>query len=157
MNAFFQSRAIFEGRKTQMSTEENKVLVRRFYEEVHNRGNLGAIDEFIDPSFVDHTPVTELAPGIEGVKQVFTMLTSAFPDFRLTVEEQIAEGDKVMSRGAVTATHKGEFMGIAPTGKQIKLNFIEILGVVAGKITDRWEIVDQMGLMQQLGIIPPPQ
>lgn len=139
-----------------MSTDENKALVRRFYEEVHG-GNLAAIDECMAPNFVDHTPIAELTPGIEGVKQVFTMLMSAFSDLHLTVEEQIAEGDKVVSRGTFTATHQGEFMGIAPTGKQIKLNFIEILGVAAGRITERWEIVDQMGLMQQLGVLPPQQ
>lgn len=137
-------------------SEDNKALVRRFYEETHDRANFAALDDFIATNFVDHTPfLPGLAPGIEGVKQVFTMFLGAFSDIHVTVEDQIAEGDKVVSRGTARMTHTGDLMGIAPTGKQVELKFIEIFRVVGGKLAEHWEIFDQLGMMQQLGAIPP--
>src|SRR5512143_526360 len=103
-----------------MSTEQNKALVRQMIEEVFNRGDLRRADDFLAPDFVERE---ELPPGIprdrEGVKQLTGMLRSAFPDFRATIDDIVAEGDKVVIRQTWSGTHKGEFMGIPPTGKSV--------------------------------------
>ncbi len=134
-----------------MSVEENKALVRRFYEETHSKGNLAAIDQFVAPDFENHNPFPGEAAGIEGVKQTLGMMLSTFADIQMTLEDQVSERDLVVSRGRFSATHTGEFMGIAPTGKRVTLPFIEIVRVAGGKISERWEIFDQAGMMQQLG------
>ena len=139
-----------------MSTEENKVLIRRFYEEVFNTKNLNALDEFCSSDFVDYNPAQGQAPGREGVKQIFAAYTAAFPDLTATVEDQIAEGDKVVVRMSVRGTHRGELMGIAPTEKQITVSGIDIFRIVSGKVVERWGNTDELGMMQQLGVIPVP-
>ena len=140
-----------------MSTKENKAIVRRWYEEGFTKGNLAAVDELIATDFVDHNqPAPGLAGGLEGTKEVITMMRTAFPDFRITVEDMVAEGDKVVARVTARATHKGEFMGIAPTGKQAAIEVIDIVRIAGGKMVERWGIFDQLGLMQKLGVVPPP-
>ncbi len=139
-----------------MSVEENKALVRRVYEEIHNKGNFAAVDELVAINFIDHNAPPEISPGPEGIKQTFTMFRNAFPDLNVTVEDMIAEGDKVVARITLRGTHKGEFMGIAPTGKQIKLATIDIVRIAGGKIAERWGVGDNLGMMEQLGVIPAP-
>jgi steroid delta-isomerase-like uncharacterized protein len=140
-----------------MSAEQNKVLVRRFVEEIFNQGNMSAADELVAPDFVDHE---ELPPGIpndrEGVKQLTAMMRSAIPDFKATIEDIIAEGDKVVMRMTWSGTQKGEFMGIAPTGKRISVGVIDIIRITDGKFAEHWGLMDNMGMMQQLGAIPAP-
>ncbi len=140
-----------------MSTEQNKALVRQIVEEIFNRGNMSRADEFLAPDFIEHE---ELPPGIprdrEGVKQLTAMLHSAFPDFKTTIEDMVAEGDKVVIRQTWTGTHKGEFMGVPPTGKSVSFGVIDILRIAGGKIVEHWGQMDSMGLMQQLGSIPTP-
>ena len=140
-----------------MSTEQNKVLVRQMVEEIFNRGNMSQADEFLAPDFVERE---ELPPGIprdrEGVKQLATMLRSAFPDFKATIDDIVAEGDKVVIRQTWSGTHKGEFMGIPPTGKSVSFGVIDILRIAGGKFAEHWGQMDSMGLMQQLGAIPAP-
>ncbi len=140
-----------------MSLEENKVLVRCGIEEVFNKRSVAAIDEFFAPNVVPHT----LPPGVprdrEGYKQMVTALLDAFPDFRVAIEDMIAEGDKVVARALSRGTHKGEFMGIAPTGKQTTWTEIFIWRIEGGKAVEIWAEVDQFGLMQQLGVVPPPE
>jgi len=139
-----------------MSIEENKAAVRRFYEEVWGKGNLDVADELSVENFVDHNPVDpNLPPGIEGFKQIVPMFRTAFPDLQFTVEDLIADGDKVVSRLTIRATHKGEFMGILPTGKQATITAIDIVRIVDGKMVERWGEVDMFRLMQELGGIPP--
>ncbi len=137
-----------------MSAQQNKDLVRRFYEEVMNKKDLAAIDKFCSPNFVDRSPSPGQAPGLEGVKQMFRMFTAAFPDLHMSVEDQIAEGDKVVCRVIGRGTHKGEFMGIAPTGKQITVSGIDIIRLSGGKVIERWGNFDDLAMMQQLGAIP---
>lgn len=137
-------------------SEKNKAVVHRWTDEM-NRGNLAAIDKFYSPDLVDHSAPPGLPPGIEGGKQILNMFFAAFPDIHLTVEDLVAEGDKVAQRWTVRGTHKGDFMGIAPTGKQITLSAMTIERFVGGKIVERWEVFDQLGMMQQLGVIPPPE
>jgi steroid delta-isomerase-like uncharacterized protein len=139
-----------------MSTEENKALIRRMYEEVHNQGNLDVLDEITATNFVDHNLAPGLQPGVDGVKQLFTMFHNAFPDFHVTIEDMIGEGDKVVSRLTMGGTHKDEFMGIPPTGKEVSVEVIDILRIAGGKAVERWGIFDQLGLMQQLGVGPVP-
>jgi steroid delta-isomerase-like uncharacterized protein len=140
-----------------MSVAENKAILRRLYEEIHNKGNMAVADELIAADFVNHNvPSPEIPPGPEGVKQIFTMFRHAFPDFNVTVEDMVAEGDKVVARLTVRGTHKGEFMGIAPTGKQITISVIDIARIASGKIVERWGAEDNLGMMQQLGVVPPP-
>ena len=137
-----------------MLTEENKALMRRMYEEVHNKGNLAVLDEVTATSFIDHNLPPGLPPGVDGAKQLFTMFHTAFPDFHVTVEDMIAEGDKVVSRLTMRGTHKDEFMGVPPTGKQINVEVIDVLRIAGSKAVERWGIFDQLGLMQQLDVGP---
>jgi steroid delta-isomerase-like uncharacterized protein len=140
-----------------MTVEENKAIVRRMYEEIHNKGNMATADELVASNFIDHNPPGPgIPPGPEGIKQIFGMLRSAFPDFHTTVEDMIAEGDRVVARLTITGTHKGEFMGIPPTGKQVSMEVIDITRLAQGKAVERWGQGDMLGLMQQLGVIPPP-
>ncbi len=134
-----------------MSTEENKAIVRRFYDEALNQKNLAAIEEYVDPHFIDHSG----APGgIEGVKQVFSMTLATYPDLHLTFEDQIAEGNKVVSRLTWHGTQQGECMGIPPTGKQVTISSIDIIRLAAGRVVEHWNVVDNLGMLQQLGVTP---
>src|SRR5574341_1640002 len=128
-----------------MSTEQNKALVRQIVEEVFNRGNVSLADEFLAPDFVDRE---ELPPGIprdrEGVKQLTTMLRSAFPDFKATIDDIVAEGDKVVIRQTWSGTQQGEFMGVPPTGKSVSFGVIEIIRIAGGKVVEHWGQMDSM-------------
>jgi predicted ester cyclase len=133
-----------------MSTEDNKAFVRRFYEELHSKKNLAAVDDFIDPNIVDHAVPPGLPGGIEGARQFAGMLLTAFPDHQVTIEDMIAEGDKVVARMTVRGTHQGAFLGIPPTGK----HWTDIIRIAGGKIVEHWNNYDALGLMQQLGVVP---
>lgn len=139
-----------------MSIEDNKAIVRRFVEEAQSQGNIGAVDQFLSTNFVDHSALFGLPPTREGVKQLFTALRTAFPDLHVTIHDQIAEGNRVVTRKTFYGTHQGELLGIPATGKQVAFDVIDILQLAGWKITDHWNVVDQLGLMQQLGVIPPP-
>ena len=136
-----------------MSTEENKALMRRFWEGVFNQKNLEVIDEVCTADMVYHGP-TGLIQGREAFKQFIAMYLNAFPDFHITIEDMVAEGDRVVVRQTTTATHQGELMGIPPTGKHISISGIHITRVVDGKAVEDWGSDDMLGLLQQLGVIP---
>jgi steroid delta-isomerase-like uncharacterized protein len=139
-----------------MSAEENKAIARRGYEAI-NQNNLDALDEVVAPDITDHDPAPGQAPGLEGVKQWFSSMHTAFPDFRMNVEDMIAEGDKVVARVRLSGTHQGEFMGIDATGNRVTITGIDILRINAdGKIMERWGNFDDLGMMQQLGVMEPP-
>ena len=139
-----------------MSTEVNKASMRRFYEEAFNKKNRAAIDEFIDPTQVDHAAPPGTPGGLEGARQTVTMYLTAFPDLYFTVEDFIAEGDKVVARLTVRGTQQGIFMGIPPTGKHATVTAIDINRMVGGKSVEHWLEMDMLGLLQQLGVIPAP-
>ncbi len=139
-----------------MSVEQNKALIRKNAEFI-NRRNLDAALASHSPNFVDHALRPPLPPGLEGVRTFFNMYFAAFPDIRATIEDVIAEGDKVVMRTTVRGTHKGAFMGIPPTGKQATWSFIDISRIADGKVVEHWVEVDSMALMQQLGMVPPPR
>ena len=140
-----------------MATEQDKALIRRFIEEIFNRGNMSLADEILAPNFVEHEELPAGIPkGREGVIVMTTMLRSAFPDFKATIEDILAEGDKVVIRMTWSGTQKGEFMGIPATGKSISIGVIDIIRIAGGKLVEHWGQMDSMGLMQQLGAIPAP-
>jgi len=131
-----------------MSLEENKAIVRRFVE-AYNKGNLDLLDDLVSPDFVDHAH--QLSP--EGVKQVIRMALKAFPDYHETIEDIIAEGDRVWVRIEATGTNTGEWMGLAPTGKKITMMFADMFRIANGKLVEYWEVRDQLDFLKQLGLI----
>ncbi|MFQ5795312.1 MAG: ester cyclase [Candidatus Bipolaricaulia bacterium] len=136
--------------------EENKVIYRRFAEQVINGGNLDALDDLVVTDFVDHSAPSGLSPGIAGMKQLFTIFQTAFPNLHSTIEDLVAEGDKVVARVTTRGTHRGVFLGIPPTGRRFTITEIHIYRIVDSKIVEHWGVADSLGLMQQLGVIPPP-
>ena len=139
-----------------MSIEQNKEIASRFHEEVVNQKNLSALDDYVATEVVWHNPPPGLAAGMEGYKEFFPMLYAAFPDWHATVEDVIAEGDKVVQRITGGGTHKGDWMGIAATNKQVTIKSILIHRIAGDKIVEEWLEYDVMGLMQQLGAAPSP-
>ena len=139
-----------------MSTEENKALVNRFMDEVLNKKNLAVTDEITVEDFVELDPLPGQGPGREGLKQILAVLFTAFPDQLWTLEEQAAEGEKVWSRFTWRGTHRGEFMGIPPTGRAVTVKGMVIDRFVDGKWTESRILMDNLGMMQQLGVIPEP-
>ncbi len=139
-------------------SEQIKAVETRFVEEVLNEKNLAAADELVAEDVVELDPFPGQEQGREGLKELLGMLFAAFPDWHWTVEELIAEGDKVVNRFTWRGTHRGEFMGLPPTGRQVEVKGVVIDRIVEGRIADTRILMDNLGLMQQLGAIPaPPQ
>ena len=137
-----------------MSIEENKANVRRGFEAV-NQKNLTVFDDLLTPDVVFHSASTTMR-GLEAYKQFLSMLFTAFPDLQFTIEDMIAEGDTVVVRYSTRGTHQGPFRGIAPTGKQVSGTGMFIDRIVNGKAVEQWFNGDDLGLLQQLGVIPAP-
>jgi steroid delta-isomerase-like uncharacterized protein len=131
-----------------MSLEKNKGLARRYQEEVWGKGDLALIDELLAPDFIDHSLPAGMDPGFAGAKRAVQGALDAFPDGQWTVEDLIAEGDKVVIRWKLQATHEHEFRGIAPVGKPVTVAGITILRIADGKIAERWVNWDSMALRQ---------
>jgi steroid delta-isomerase-like uncharacterized protein len=140
-----------------MSTEQNKAVVRRVFDEVINEGNLNVADETLTPDYVYRSPGSPDFHGPEGFKQLITMYRSACPDVHLEIDELIADGDTVVTRWTGRGTQLGEFMGIPPTGKQVTVTGVIITHFRGGKAAEEWELMDMLGLLQQLGAIPAPE
>ena len=140
-----------------VSTEDNKALVRRFVDEVQSAGNTGLIDEICSPEFVNHSTPPGTPTDREGIKVVTAMFRGAFPDSYITVEDMIAEGDKVATRKTFHGTHEGEFMGIPASGRVVSMGLIDIVRISQGRVVEHWAMGDSLGLMQQLGVIPQPE
>ena len=142
-----------------MLTETNKTVARRLLEEVWNKGNLAALNEIIDKDHVSSGPGTlpGLPTGPEGTKQLVTVYRNAFPDIHFTIDEQIAEGDKVVTRWTGHGTNNGELLGMPATGKSSTVSGISVDRLANGKIAESWGVFDQFGMMQQLGVIPTPE
>jgi len=135
-----------------MSTEDNKALIRRAYEEGFNQRNLAVLDEVNASDLVSHNASTTMQ-GLEAFKQFLSLYLSAFSDARFTVEDLIAEGDRVVARHTFRGTHTGDLMGIPPTGKQVSGTGIQITRIANGKAVEQWFNGDDLGLMQQLGVV----
>jgi steroid delta-isomerase-like uncharacterized protein len=136
-----------------MSLEENKAVVRRMFAEL-NKGNLAIVDELVAPEYVEHVIGGPEIAGPDGLKQFIGQFAAAFPDLQITVDDLIAENNKVVTRFTMRGTHQGALMGIAPTGKSVSIGVILISRIVNGRFVEDWEIIDQLGMLQQLGVVP---
>ena len=140
-----------------MSAEENKAIMRQYFEGAWEQGNIDLLDELLAPDYVNHTPATpDLPTGPEGVKGVVSMFRSAMPDLKVVIEDMVAEGDKVATRYTLEGTHEGELFGVPPTGQLLSIKSFTVERVSDGKIRDHWRVSDNLDMMQQLGIFPPP-
>ena len=143
-----------------MSTEENKALVRREIEELFNHtGDLDVAEEVYAPDFVGHdSTLPEDLNGVEAAREFAASFRSAFPDLTCTIEDQLAEGDKVVTRWRASGTHEGETEDLGPsTGNRMEITGISIERISEGKVVESWDSYDAMGMMQQLGHIPSPE
>lgn len=137
-----------------MSPEQNKAIVRRYLETAWNKKDATIIDELVSPDFVQHA--ANVPPGRDGVKKFFMMLYGGIPDAHFTMEDMVADEQKVATRFTVRGTHQGPFLGIPATGKSLTLTGMSLLGMRDGLITDNWNELDMLGALQQLGVIPKP-
>ena len=133
--------------------KENRGLIYRYLEEM-NKGNEAYLDEYFGPDYIYHSSNGDL--DVEGFKAMHSMFLNAFPNAHAVAEDIIAKGDKVVTRWKIQGTHTGVFQGIAPTGKTIIVTGIIISRMEGGKVVEEWEEVDQLGMLQQLGVIPSP-
>jgi steroid delta-isomerase-like uncharacterized protein len=138
--------------------EANKAVVRRWVEEVQNQHRLDLIDEILAQDIVNHDrPGALPSPqGAEEIRQLFAAMFAAFPDFHVEIQDQIAEGARVVTRKRVTGTNLGDFMGTPATGRKVDFQVIDIFRVLDGKCTDHWSVIEYLTMMQQLGLIPVP-
>jgi steroid delta-isomerase-like uncharacterized protein len=139
-----------------MGTQENKASASRFLEEVINRGNISVIDELWGANMVDHEAPPGVPPTVEGFKAFVAMFRTAFPDLHITLEDSIAEGDRVVQRTTAHGTMKGDFMGMPASGKSATWSEIHITRYENGKAVEHWAVVDQLGMLAQLGFGQAP-
>ena len=139
-----------------MTTEENKASSRRMVDEVANEGNFRVIDELMGPNFVDHSAPPGVPATTEGAKAFFAMLREAFPDLHATIDDQIAEGDRVVQRTTAHGTMKGDFQGMPASGKEATWEAIHILRFADGKYVEHWAVTDTLSMLQQLGFAEAP-
>lgn len=137
-----------------MSAEQLKVAAQNFIEKGLNQKDLSAFEAYFSPELTDHALPPGLPSGLEGRKMFGSALVAAFPDLHVEVEDLVTDGGKVVTRYSVRGTHKGELMGIPPTGRQVSIGGIAIDRFENGRSIEHWEYYDQMGMMQQLGVIP---
>lgn len=139
-----------------MSIEENKAIVRRFYDALLNEKSLDRLDEFVAQDYIDHAALPGQAPGLEGAKQRWAMWLTAVPDLRSTINDMFGEGDRVLARWTGEGTHQGRLLGIPPSGRHLRFGGMSIFRVAEGKVAEQWEELDKVNLMQQLGVLPEP-
>ena len=137
-----------------MSVEANKAVIRRLIDEVVNAGNLDAIDELVAPDFVNHNPLPGATPDRTGFKAAFRNLHAAFPDLHAIDSDLVAEGDRVVALRGFEGTHNGPFLGVPATGRHIILDGMTVFRVVNGQISERRGVLDMLGVMRQLGLVP---
>lgn len=125
-------------------------------EQLVNKGDLAVVDEMFATNFVNRSSATGITPDREGIKQLITVFRSAFPDYHNVIEDMIAEGDRVAVRVMCRGTHRTEFMGIAPTGKSVEFSAVSIFRFAGGKVVERWNNTDNLGMLQQLGVSALP-
>ena len=142
-----------------MSVEQNKAVLRREVEELYNHtGNLDVVAEIFSPDYVSHEPTSGEVRGIEGARRFAATFREAFPDLQNTIEDMVAEGDKVVMRFRGSGTHEGETEAFGPpTGRRMEITGITIKRLSGGKIVEAWTNFDALGMMQQLGVTASPQ
>lgn len=134
---------------------ENKAILRRFVEEVWNKGNLSLADRLLSADYTHHDTATpDLGPGPENEKKRVSLYRTAFPDLQFTIDALLAEGDMLTCRWTSEGTHRGPLSGIAPTGKKVKVSGITINRFEGGKIAEGWVVWDALGMLQQLDVVP---
>jgi predicted ester cyclase len=139
------------------SQEEAKNLYRRMVEEVVNQGKFDVVEEIFDPSYVDHVAPPGAPAGLEGVKMIFGLFRTGFPDVKFTIDDMVADGDLVATRVHGEGTQTGPFLGNPPSGKHAVWRSVGFFRVANGKIVEHWGIPDLLGLLIQIGVIPEPQ
>jgi len=138
-----------------MTTDKPDSLIRKIFEEGFNRGHLAVADELFSPDHLAHNPIGSGANGPQGFKLLILMFRNAFPDLHCTVEDEISQGNKVAAHWVMYGTQRGPFMGNQPTGRQVEIQGIVFARTENGRIVEDWTLVDQMGILQQLGVVPP--
>lgn len=136
--------------------KDNRLVIRCFVQEVLNQGNLDAAGRFCWEDVVEQVPLPGQGPGLDGLKDIVRMMRTAFPDMHWSVEEQLQDNEKVLTRFVWTGTHHGDFLGIPATGRPVSVWGMVIDRVVDGRIKETRIIMDMLGLMSQLGVVPPP-
>jgi len=136
-----------------LTLEENKTIIYRYFDQVINQGKLAVVDELVAPDFIEHKPAPGQAPGREGLKQLIPLFHAAFPDAQTVIGDIIAEGDKVVVRSVTRATHTGPMMGLEPTGRRVEYSGIDIFWLTNGQIVEHWWERDHLTMMQQLGLL----
>ena len=134
----------------QAGEEQNKEWVNQFYSKILNSGSVDLVDSLVSVNYIEHEPLPGFEPNKRGLKNFFIMMRTAFPDLNNNVKFMVAEGNKVVSYITMTGTHKGDYMGAPGTGKTFKIDVIDIIKVVNGKMTDHWGVGDYMTMMSQL-------
>ena len=138
-----------------MSAEQNRAVVRRFIDEVFNRGNVEVAGELVTPGYIHHDPATaELGSGPEGLEKMVAFYREAFPDYEIRVDDQIATEDRVVERWTGRGTHRGTLMGIPASGASISASGISIHRLENGKIAETWTVFDSAGMLRQIGAMP---
>ena len=144
-----------------MSAEQSEAIARRYYAEAHNTHDLGLVDDLVEdllaPDFVHHDPFPGTTPDHEGVKQMFALFRTAFPNAEFVIEGVVAGEDGVAVRWTLRGTHEGVWVGILPTGRRFEIPGMHMIRIEGGKIVEEWRSADRLALMQQLGVIPAPQ
>jgi predicted ester cyclase len=133
--------------------EDNKAVMKRFVAEYQTNHDDAVLEELIAEDFVDHSGLPGFPSGRDGVKVLFDLFHAAFAGFRAEIHDQVAEDDRVVTRKSFLGRHVGEFMGIAPTGRDVRIDVIDIVRMADGRIVEHWNVVDQLGLMRQLGAL----
>jgi steroid delta-isomerase-like uncharacterized protein len=136
-----------------MSAEDNKAIAQRFFHALNDK-NISAFDDLIAEDYIQHNPL--VGQGREALKQFMPMYFAAFPDLRVSLEDLIADESKVVARWTMYGTHQGEFLGMPATGRKIEITGMDMWRVAGGKLAEHWDQLDNLGMMQQLGMIPTP-
>lgn len=139
-----------------MKTRDNNIAALQRFGMAASSGNYQAFNDVVAPDSIDHDPAPGQVPGPDGFGQLFTDLHTAFPDMEINIEQMVANEDNIAIAYTLTGTHQGPFMGFAPTGKRIKARGVQISKFADGKLVERWGSSDQLGMLQQLGLIPSP-
>jgi steroid delta-isomerase-like uncharacterized protein len=136
---------------------QNQSVLQGIVDQAFNQGNLAAIDELVAPDGISHHLSWGIPANRMGLKQLIAMLRTAFPDLQCTIEDEIIEGDKIAAHWTMRGTHKGLFLGNSPTNKPVLVQGLIYARIENNQLIENWTMIDQMGVLQQLGLVPPPR
>lgn len=140
-----------------MSTVQGKSIIRHIFDEAFNQGNLSVVDQLVAPNGISHQLSWGMPANRMGLKQLIAMFRTAFPDLLCTVEDEIIQGDKIAARWTIRGTHTGLFLGNSPTSKSISVKGLIYARIENNQVSENYILIDQMGILQQLGLVPPPR